>query len=182
MYSLRLKILFLVTLLYSIFNVANAKCITVNNGVGNSPGVSINYAGISAAYAYQYESAIYTSAEMGYFGLINNVGLKTTQSGSIDIPVKIYMREAAGSAQTLNVWPNVVAGATLVFDGVVNLSSIGWNYITLDTPFDYTTGNFEILFECSYGTSLGAQAAPLNEYFDGDGSMGKPPYLSLIHI
>ena len=178
MYSYTLKSFFIIAFYFSCISNTCAKCVTVNNGVGNDPGVSINYAGISAAYGYQYESSIFTSAEMGYFGTINNVGLKTTLAVSIDIPVKIYMRETGASAQTVNIWPNVVAGATLVFDGLVNLSSLGWNYVTLDTPFDYTSGNFEILFECSYGISLGILGAPQNEYFDGDNSMGKPPYMS----
>ena len=178
MHLFRLKIFFIILPVVFAFNDVSSKCVTVNNGIGNDPGVSINYAGISAAYGYQYESSIFTNAEMGYFGTINSVGLKTTQAVSIDIPVKIYMRNTSATAQTLNTWPNVVAGATLVFDGLVNLSSLGWNYVTLDTPFDYNSGNFEILFECTYGTSLGISGAPQNEYFDGDGSMGKPPFMS----
>ncbi|MFL2570398.1 MAG: T9SS type A sorting domain-containing protein [Parvicellaceae bacterium] len=176
MQQLFLKICLIVNLSLVCFSLS-ARCTTVNGGSYDG-SVSINYAGISAEYAYQYESSIYTNADVGSFGIINSVGLFTVTAVNTNIPVKIYMKQNAASVQALNTWSNTISSATLVFDGIVNLSSSGWNYIALDLPFDYNSGNLELMFESSFGGfGLGAGNAPYNAYFVPSGA-GKPPIMS----
>ena len=98
MQQLFLKICLFVNLSLVCFSLS-ARCTTVNGGSYDG-SVSINYAGISAEYAYQYESSIYTNADVGSFGIINSVGLFTVTAVNTNIPVKIYMKQNAASFQS----------------------------------------------------------------------------------
>ena len=167
---MRLPLIFIFTLIVSI-NYAG--CFTTNDGNSNGD-VSVSNCAIGALNGFQYEATIYTNADLGSFGLISTVGVYVETAGSASIPLKIYMRNNADADQTAMSWIAKTSTATLVFDGVVSLSNAGWNVITLDSPFDYNVGNFEIMFESSFGGSgAGFGNYPSNRFYNPPGKNPK---------
>ena len=64
----------------------------------------------------------------------------------------------------------------------VNLSSLGWNYVTLDTPFDYNSGNFEILFDDGTRVLLKSKTQLIEEGIEMIDSCNKSVKIASKHI
>jgi len=168
---IRLPLLFI--LFFGLIFSNYAGCFTTNGGTSTGE-VAISNCAIGALNGYQYEATIYTNSDIGSFGTITTIGVYVETAGSASIPLKIYMQNNAAADQTAMDWTSKTSSAFLVFNGTVSLSNAGWNIIVLDNPFDYNAGNFEVMFESSFGGSgAGFGNYPSNRYYNPPGKNPK---------
>ena len=117
-----------------------------NNGSVNDP--------LGTWYGFERSAMIYTSAQIGTTGNITDVGFYVN---SVSTPgnatnVRIYMKMRTTTFTANSTYANETTGATLVY-GPTTITgasfAVGWNTVTLTTPFNYTGGlnNLEIIVE-----------------------------------
>lgn len=125
-------------------NTVSAQTVTV--GAGTSTGRFP----ISAYFGYERSASLYQSSEVGTSGSIERLAWYATITGG-SRPIKVYLVETAATSLTADTWANLIAGATLVFDNTLT-PTIGWNTVTLSSPFSYSgTNNLLVLVETNYG-------------------------------
>ncbi|MGP8214635.1 MAG: hypothetical protein ACLQQ4_03640, partial [Bacteroidia bacterium] len=61
-------------------------------------------------------------------------------------------------------------GATLVYSGSFSFTSTGWVTITLSTPFNYSSGNLEVMIETDWGSSTICTGNPVFAYYQASGN------------
>ncbi|SDM28500.1 T9SS type A sorting domain-containing protein [Chryseobacterium taihuense] len=104
------------------------------------------YSPITRLFEYGASETIYDASEIGVTGTINSVGWNIVSSAYATPTgnVSIYMKMSTQStiATTTNT-----TGYTLVYTGNVNNDVLGWQNITLTTPFQYndSTKNLAVL-------------------------------------
>ncbi len=101
---------------------------------------------LNQSNAYDRFASIYTSADVA-FGKITRLGYFVGTEGTINWPLKIYMKEVAASTFSAGTTVNTeISGATLVYDGTPSATPVaGWMMINLTTAFDYSSNNLEII-------------------------------------
>ncbi|MGZ4041668.1 MAG: hypothetical protein ACXVO9_00615, partial [Bacteroidia bacterium] len=99
-------------------------------------------------YNYSWSNVIYLSSEIGQGGQITKLGFNVYNNSTVTMAnQKIYARHTTATSYTTGAYPTS-AGFTLIYDGSITYSGIGWKTITLTTPFTYNgTDNLELLFE-----------------------------------
>ena len=160
-------LLFALALLTSVF----ADVITIG------AGTSYTYEPIASYYGFHRSAAIYTAGQVGGSGTITTIAYKAYNTTATAIPIKVYMKmTTAASLAPAASWPTLITGLTPLYDGSFSGTTAGaWKTITLDTPFEYTGNNLEILIESNYGGggTSGPQwyystAANQNQYIRAD--------------
>src|SRR5688572_23738163 len=101
---------------------------------------------------FERSAAIYTSAEIGQSGSITAIAYEVKSVNNPQpVTARIYLRTIPTTTTSFGAGTTVqgeIAAATLVFDGVVSVTSTGWITINLTTPFAYTTANnLEVIVE-----------------------------------
>ncbi len=105
-------------------------------------------------------AALYLYSNINRFGLINQLQwYVSTAQASLNIPIKVYLKQTNTSALIGDSWASLMDGAVLVYSGTHTFSSTGWKTITLNTPYNYSSGNLIVLCETNYGGS-GASITP----------------------
>lgn len=117
-------------------------------------------------FGYERSAAIYTQAQLGQYGLLDNVGWYCATSSTNAVPYKIYAKTTTDAGFTADTWANFSATATLLKEGTYTFSSVGWHMFSLDTPFTYASGNLIIVIETFYGGS-GISSYPYFYYSTG---------------
>ena len=99
-------------------------------------------------------ASIYLPGEIGGSCMINTIGFNIgNSSGSLSntIPLKVFMKMTTAETLAPAVpWPSLISGLTPVFEGYstgANNSIGNWKYIVLNTPFNYTGNNLQIMIE-----------------------------------
>ncbi|WP_144283521.1 T9SS type A sorting domain-containing protein [Chryseobacterium echinoideorum] len=115
--------------------------VTIGSGTSNW-----YYSPITRLFEHGASETIYDASEIGTTGTINSVGWNIV-SNAYATPtgnVSIYMKM---STQTAVSTPTSTTGYTLVYTGNVNNDVVGWQNITLTTPFQYndSTKNLVVL-------------------------------------
>ncbi|QQV03186.1 MULTISPECIES: T9SS type A sorting domain-containing protein [Chryseobacterium] len=104
------------------------------------------YSPITRLFEYGASETIYDASEIGVTGTINSVGWNIVSSAYATPTgnVSIYMKMSTQS--TITTTTNTT-GYTLVYTGNVNNDVLGWQNITLTTPFQYndSTKNLAVL-------------------------------------
>ena len=128
---------------------------------------------------YSRGRIIYLEQELGSHGTITefalNVKTASNASASAGIPMKIYMKctdDNVFSSTNVN-WEDEINGATLVVDDWVYFDHTGWFYFTMQTPFNYTSGNLVVYTETNcadYCTGTGSQCNNCGVYVSGAAS------------
>ncbi|KFE98875.1 hypothetical protein IX39_15810 [Chryseobacterium formosense] len=130
-------------LLISILGIipTNAQQVTIGTGTN-----SWYYSPITRLFENGASETIYDAAEIGTTGTINSIGWNIVSSAYAVTTgnVSIYMKMATQS--TIST-PTSTTGYTLVYSGNVNNDVVGWQNITLTTPFQYndSTKNLIVL-------------------------------------
>jgi|GEM_PF-2750370 hypothetical protein len=104
---------------------------------------------------FERSASIYTYLnQINRYGVIKGIAWEAIEGGKGERPIKIYMKKIVPSTYRNNnpagTWANRIAGATLVFDGMIDPVQ-GWNMIPLQTPFVFDDLNLEVLVEANYG-------------------------------
>ncbi len=120
-------------------------------------GTSYTYGPICGYYGYERNGYIFTPSDNLTAGRIGSLAWNYNTAAAKPIPVKIYLKNTTATAfvSTL-VWNQIIADATLVYDGTVNVAA-GWNLFEI-TPFEYTGDNLMILVQSDVTGSGGASA------------------------
>ena len=123
--------------------------------ITTNPGTSGNV--VIGASTYHASEAIFLASEIGAGNFetvgtaINTVGFSYNSSSTATLPIavtnyQIYMQNVASSTTTLANGTYSLTGYTLVFSGTLNITAVGFNNVTLTTPFVRTAGsNLQIL-------------------------------------
>jgi len=99
-------------------------------------------------------ASIYSSSEINSSGIVNGLQWYVASVSSASCPVKIYLKSIPSSTfSTTDTWANLIAGATLVYNGTTSFSTVGWQSFTPTAAFNYNSGNLMVLCEANYGAS-----------------------------
>lgn len=117
-----------------------------NDGSVNDP--------LGTWFGFERSAMIYTSAQIGTTGNITDVGfyVNSVSSPGNATNVRIYMKMRTTTFTANSTYATETTGATLVY-GPTTITgasfAVGWNTVTLTTPFNYTGGtdNLEIIVE-----------------------------------
>ncbi len=127
-------------------------------------------------YGYSRSGSIYTQAEIGMYGLLQNLAWNVSTSAATAAPVKVYLKSTTATAMPEDTWDNLISGATLVYNTSQSFSTAGWATINLSPSFLYASGNLMVLCESNYGGSghypypyfYYSDATDMHEYFEED--------------
>nr|MCU0321649.1 hypothetical protein [Chitinophagaceae bacterium] len=145
------KLLYLFGLFFFASLVSNAQIITFTPN-GNSGNVLI---GGSTNHVSEH---IYLASEIGAGNFespataINaiSVGINAVSTATFPVSItnyKIYMQNIPAGTTIFTTGTYSLTGYTEVFNGTLTLNGIGWNNVTLNTPFQRTPGsNLQVLF------------------------------------
>lgn len=117
----------------------NAQQVTIGTGTS-----TWYYSPITRLFENGASETIYDSSEIGTTGTINSVGWNIVSNTYAVTTgnVSIYMKMATQS--TIST-PTSLTGYTLVYSGNVNNDVLGWQNITLTTPFQYNDSTKNLL-------------------------------------
>ncbi len=133
-----------------LFKFSFSQLVTIN-GNSNTSNASL----IGQNY-YHVSESIYLNAEIGNSNFssnataINVVSFNFSQIGNPSTinNLKIWMKNISSTLASFSNGTYSTTGYTLVFNGSLSASNVGWNDIKLSTPFVRTTGsNLQILIE-----------------------------------
>lgn len=115
------------------------------------------------SYGYSRIATIYNKADIGGSGTIYKVAFVTDAAQTeATIPIKIKFKySSTPSWGGTGTYAALSTGATTVYSGGYHFNS-GVNYITLQTPFDFTlnVNHLIVFFEMDYGGT--GSASPIN--------------------
>jgi len=150
---------------YHVHAIDNSALHNAGNGVSHwfytklgSPDVIIGTGTATSGfpfyidYGYSRSAAIYTLEDIGQFGCITNLAWSVALPKSYIFPVKIYVKTVPDTSFVPDIWSNLIADATMVYNGTTSFSATGWKGLILSTPFNYTSENLMVLCETNYGS------------------------------
>ncbi len=105
-------------------------------------------------WGYTRSASIYLGTEINMSGVITSLQWYVSTAAAANCPVKIYLKSTSLSTFAAgDTWANMIAGATLVYDGTTNFATVGWKSFTPTATFNYSSGNLMVLCEANYGGS-----------------------------
>jgi hypothetical protein len=119
--------------------------VQIGNGTGTQTWPFYNN------WGYARSASIYLSNEINISGVINSLQWYVSTVSATNDPVKIYLKSTTATTFTADTWANLIAGATLVYNGTVNFPTVGWQTFTPTATFNYASGNLMVLCETNYG-------------------------------
>lgn len=109
---------------------------------------------LSNWYGFERSAALYTAAEIGRTGYINEIAwsIGTIRPAR---PIKIYLKEVDATSLTATNWSTFIQGATLMYDGPFTPTVLGFNPIVFDESFPFLTPgkSLLVLVEANVGGS-----------------------------
>ncbi len=102
-------------------------------------------------FGYERSAALYTNAQIGNYGLLDQVAWNCATTSTAAVPYKIYAMQTNDTALTAMSWDTFTASATLVDEGTHTFSTTGWHLFELDNPISYVFGNLIVAVETNYG-------------------------------
>lgn len=132
---------FFYILIISILGIIPINAQQVTIGTGTSTWY---YSPITRLFENGASETIYDSSEIGTTGTINSVGWNIVSNAYAVTTgnVSIYMKMATQSTISTST---SLTGYTLVYSGNVNNDVLGWQNITLTTPFQYNDSTKNLL-------------------------------------
>ncbi|WHT39419.1 hypothetical protein QNH98_01555 [Myroides sp. mNGS23_01] len=107
---------------------------------------------LSNWYGFERSAALYTAAEIGRTGYINEIAwsIGTTKPTR---PIKIYLKAVDATSLTATNWNTFIEGATLMYDGPFTAAGLGFNSIAFDESFSFLdrTKSLLVLVEANAG-------------------------------
>lgn len=136
-------------------------------------GTSTQAKPFGTTWGYERSAALYTAAQIGSTGSLDEIAWYCVATTATVIPYKIYAKTTTNTAQTAQTWDSFVSGAQLLKQGTYSFTTSGWKIFTLDTPFPYVSGNLIIGVETSYGGSGGGSG---HTFYYTTGTTGSHQY------
>ena len=136
-------------------------------------GTSTQAKPFGTTWGYERSAALYTAAQVGSIGSLDEIAWYCVGTSATAIPYKIYVKSTTDAAMTAMTWASFVASAQLVKEGTYSFSSSGWKLFTLDSPFPYISGNLIIGVETNYGGSGGGSG---HTFYYSTGATGSHQY------
>ncbi len=136
-------------------------------------GTSTQIKPFGTTWGYERSAALYTAAQVGSIGTLDEIAWYCVGTSATAIPYKIYVKSTTDAAMTAMTWPSFVASAQLVKEGTYSFSSSGWKLFELDSPFPYISGNLIIGVETNYGGGGGGSG---HTFYYSTGTTGSHQY------
>lgn len=109
---------------------------------------------LSNWYGYEQSAALYTAAEIGQTGYINQIAwsIGALKPGR---PVKVYLKEVGQRSLTAANWTTFIQGATLMYDDVFTPTALGFAMFEFEESFPFLdrTKSLLVLVEANAGGS-----------------------------
>ncbi len=127
-----------------------------------SPGqtTTISYYPFVGSQAWGRTASLYTYDEITTYRSINALSWNVSNSGSVNIPSKIYLKQYYGALDQSQTWESLKSSATEVYNGTLSFTTTGWKKIPLTTPFNYSGGGLLILVESDCGIYANQYISP----------------------
>lgn len=131
---------------------------------GNPAGLGGDYKPLGYYWGYERSAMIYRASEAPSRGYITSVSFYLDNwdvaMTTANVPVKVYLKQtAATNFAAATTVATEETGAQLSFNGMVDATTWNvnhWVTITLNTPFNWTANNLEVITETNYaGTGVG---------------------------
>lgn len=153
----------LLVLLLSSLSLGHAVVVTIGTN-----GSYTQFNPFNASNGYGRSLGLYSSAQIGHYGLVTSLGWSVSHRGLGAIPYKIYVKVTTETTLTQMPWADFTASATLVKEGIYTFNTVGWHTFTLDNTFNYVGANLLIGVEANYGGSgAGSGNYPRFHYTSG---------------
>ncbi len=175
-------------LLFILILIVSGKTFSQTVSITSNPGTSGNV--VVGGSTYHASECIFLDSEIGATNFItagtaiNSMAFSLASTTTATLPLTvtnytIYMQNVPAATTTLATGTYSLTGYTLVYSGSITFSAVGWNAVTLTTPFTRTAGsNLQILvirnngaavagtvFDCSTGnTTAGGTALTTRRY------------------
>ncbi|MCB5234188.1 MAG: choice-of-anchor D domain-containing protein, partial [Candidatus Cloacimonetes bacterium] len=117
-------------------------------------------------FGFERSASVYPFDEIGAVGVVERIGWNCTAVGTMPVPYKIYLGTINETEMTQQPYNTMIEDMTLVSEGELTFTSLGWILFDLDTPFVYTGGNLVVAVEVNYGGG-GGQATERFTYTGG---------------
>jgi len=178
----------------TVGNVVDAQCTSLNVGGARTPTVTapagsrpiVNQVTIGTGtstgnypfyinYDYSRSASLLTAAEVGIPTIISQLAWNVSTPRTTNVPIKIYLKTTTASTLTSDTWANMIAGATLVYNGTTSFTPAGWKTIDI-TDFSYCADNLLVLCEQNIGSYTTAisfyytTATDMHQTWNQDGS------------
>ena len=102
-------------------------------------------------FGYERSASIYSSSEINMSGVVNNLQWYVATAQTTSCPTKIYLKSTtANTFAAADTWANLIAGATLVYNGTTSFSTVGWKTFVPTASFNYSSGNLMVLCETNF--------------------------------
>src|ERR1700722_414907 len=145
------------------YSIPNSGCSTCNDGAYGPVDICDG--------EFTAEADIFPGSSLTY-GTVSKIAYDQITGSQSNVPIKIYMASTSATAfSSGGSWSSVISGATLVFSGNVSFTSSGWKTITLTTPFNYSSGNLEVMIETDWGTTTTCSNNPNFYYYTASGNI-----------
>lgn len=117
-------------------------------------------------FGYERDASLIDSTLIGLPGVFTSFQWYCATTSTALVPYRIYIKPTTMTAMTATTWSNMVDGATLLCEGLLAFTQVGWTAIPLQNPYIYLGGNFLVLVETFYGGS-GTSSYPKFNYTAG---------------
>ena len=165
------------TLFYYSGRILDAQNFSATTTVGTA-SVNNNYKPFDFTKEHSVGIIMYTKDELGFSaGIIDTLYFYVHTAGIGDLPAKLYLKNDSSFVQTQggivypnltpalmntvyqNKWSNAIDGATLIADGIPEITETGWYAFVIPGGFHYTGHSLLVLTEHhGKNTSLGYTA------------------------
>jgi len=148
--------------------------------IGNHGGGGATNTPFITRQSYGRHATLYRAGEIGMFGKITDLSWEEAViTADLSAPVKIYLKMTTATIMPQATWSDMTTGATLVYEGVQDFSTVGWKSFDV-TDYMYTGNNLLVLIETNFGGD-GGEWDPYFRYHETDNSAqywyenGSPP-------
>jgi len=142
---------------YITVNAYSAPSSPITIGTGTTSGGVIPLGKSNTVY-WIASASIYLSSEIGGSCRINQIAWRPSAARTDTRNIQIYVKHTTQTALTQTTVNDLIADATLVYDGTFVPNINGWFPITLQTPFDYVAGNNLMIITVVNATAGNAQS------------------------
>ncbi len=152
------KLLIVALLMMTVLSIFGQTTVTIGTGT------SAQSYPFNIYYGFSRCAALYTNADLAAnTGNITSLAWYVNAAQAINAPVKIYMKSTTATTAASGTWASYLTDATLVYDGTLQFTPVGWFTINLTTPFAFSGNNLLVLTEGNY-TGGGTASYPTFRY------------------
>ena len=130
------------------------------NPVTIGVGTAVSGYPLGQAVRWGMSASIYTAAEIGGSGFIDQLAWYTTVARATSRPITIKIKHTTATTLTADTWTNMSVGTTTVYTGNITNLANEWKTITLTTPFFYNgTDNLLVMVSVDNNVNTGSSAS-----------------------